>query len=292
METNGVKIRLLMIHYSHILTNRNLLEWLALEPSLTSWQKNSPPFWPSALKLTSTQKSRLQNYHSTTSPDFILNQLKQKQASFMTILDPQYPPQLKEIYDPPAVIYTKGNVGKLNSPCFLGVVGARKADRYTVSSLQKIIPPLISMNICIVSGMAKGADGAAHQLALNGHTIGVLGGGFDFQYPSSHQKLYEQMIKNQLLISEYPPYLRPDKRFFPDRNRIIAGLSRGILITQAALRSGSMITVDRALEEGRDVFALPGPIDHELSQGTNHLIRNGAIPVTCAQHIADEWGIQ
>ncbi|TDL35055.1 DNA-protecting protein DprA [Jeotgalibacillus sp. S-D1] len=292
MPVNSVKNRLLHIHYSHILSNKQLLEWLSLDPSLTSWEKSSSPFWPSALKLSSSQKIRLQDYHSSTCIACAINQLKQKQVSFITIFDNHYPPQLKEIYDPPAVIYTKGNVNHLNASYFLGIVGARKADRYTISSLQKIIPPLIDMNICIVSGMAQGADGAAHQLAMNGFTIGVLGAGFDYQYPSTHTKLYEQMIKSQLLISEYPPYLRPDKRFFPSRNRIIAGLSRGVLVTQAALRSGSMITVDRALEEGRDVFALPGPIDHELSQGTNHLIRQGAVLITCAQHIAEEWGIR
>lgn len=283
--------RLIHLHYGHILSNKQLLLWLKLDPTLTCWQKKNPPFWPSQLKLSSKQQNQLQNYKPTLQDHSFTNLLLSQHISIITILDSDYPLQLSQIYDPPVVLYLKGDIEKLFSSYCLGIVGARKADSYTAECLRVIIPPLISCEICVISGMAAGADGLAHRLAMGGSTIGVLGGGFDHPYPAVNRDLYHQMIKKQLLLTEYPPYLAPAKHFFPMRNRIIAGLSKGILVTQAAIRSGSMITVDRALEEGRDVFAIPGPINHELSQGTNHLIRQGASLVTSANDITEEWGM-
>ncbi|MGD7043669.1 DNA-processing protein DprA [Jeotgalibacillus proteolyticus] len=287
---NTARSRLIYLHYSHILSNQQLLTWLK-EDAFISLKWNNLHSYPLSLKLTPKQKNSLQTHLEN---HLIFNEhlfCTEKNLKILTILDDDYPARLKEIYDPPAVLYLKGNTDKLILTDTLGIVGSRKADSYTHLCLKKILPPLIDRNFCIISGMALGADGAAHTLSLEGHSIGVLGCGFDHIYPPSHKFLYSQMISRQLLITEYPPYLKPQKHFFPMRNRIISGLSKGILVTQAALKSGSLITVDRALEEGRDVFAVPGPIFHELSIGTNHLIKQGAAPVTEAADILKEWQI-
>ncbi|MDG5470276.1 DNA-processing protein DprA [Jeotgalibacillus sp. ET6] len=287
---NLTRSRLIYLHYSHILSNRQLLKWLR-EDSLISLKTDNLHSYPLSLNLTPKQKNSFQSY---LSKQIIFDEHQlcmEKNLKILTILDDDYPERLKEIYDPPAVLYLKGNAEKLTLTETIGIVGSRKADSYTHLCLKKILPPLIDRNFCIISGMALGADGAAHTLSLEGHSIGVLGCGFDHIYPPSHMFLYSQMISKQLLITEYPPYLKPQKHFFPMRNRIISGLSKGILVTQAALKSGSLITVDRALEEGRDVFAVPGPIFHELSIGTNHLIKQGAAPVTEAADILNGWQI-
>ncbi|MEW9501318.1 DNA-processing protein DprA [Jeotgalibacillus marinus] len=292
MSRLEVRNRLLHLHYGQILTNQQLIQWLEIDPTFIYWERKIPPFWPRLPSLTVTQQFQLRNYHATYHSTSLPYNLFLQNTNFMTILDTDYPPQLKEIWDPPVILYAKGDLEKLQSTFFLAVVGARKSDHYTMQSLKTIVPALLTRDVCIVSGMAAGADGQAHWLSLKGSTIGVLGSGFDHLYPAVHAELYQEMITHQLLLSEYPPFISPQKRFFPMRNRIIAGLSRGVLVTQAAVRSGSMITVDRALEEGRDVFAVPGPIHHELSMGTNYLIQQGAKLVTNSKDIMEEWGME
>ncbi|PPA72068.1 DNA-processing protein DprA [Jeotgalibacillus proteolyticus] len=283
---------LIRLHYYHTLSNHQTLKLLQLDPFLTSLKySKANPSLLSLLNLSPKKSLNLQQNYLNFSYSFIEERLIRQQIHVMTIFDEEYPSVLKEIHDPPLVLYIKGDKSKLQAADFLGIIGARKATAYTAQCLKLIIPPLLERNICIVSGMALGADGIAHTLSLKGCTIGVLGSGFDHLYPSAHKNLYHLMESSQLLISEYPPYLKPSKHFFPMRNRIIAGLTRGILVTQAAIKSGSMITVDRALEEGRDVFSIPGPITDELSAGTNHLIKQGAVSVTSAKDILVEWGI-
>ncbi|TFE03510.1 DNA-processing protein DprA [Jeotgalibacillus sp. R-1-5s-1] len=272
------------IHYSQIFSNQQLLKWLRSDPLF-----DHPLRPPAEIQFTAQQIENLHQYTQKHSPQDILNHLSSCHASFITIYDEIYPNQLREIYDAPALLYVKGDSGHLSSPAMLGVVGARKADEYSARALRQIIPELLSKGICIVSGLAAGADGAAHVAALSGKTIGVMGSGFSHQYPSSNEALYKKMEQDQLILSEYPPYQKPARHHFPMRNRIIAGLSKGIFVTQAALKSGSMITVDRALEEGRDIFALPGSVFHPLSAGTNFLIKSGAKPVVSAADIFEEW---
>ncbi|MBM7578484.1 DNA-processing protein DprA [Jeotgalibacillus terrae] len=213
----------------------------------------------------------------------------QSNTSFITIFDSIYPDHLREIYDPPVILYSKGNAEYLSNQKMLAVVGSRKADQYTETMLNIILPDLLAEGICIVSGLAKGADSIAHRLALNGQTIGVTGSGFQHIYPRSNHDLYQQMAARQLLLSEYPPYIKPQKFHFPMRNRIIAGLSKGLLVTQAAMKSGTMITVDRALEEGRDIFSVPGSALDPLCEGTNSLISQGAKLTVSAKDILNEW---
>ncbi|WP_227395547.1 DNA-processing protein DprA [Jeotgalibacillus aurantiacus] len=272
------------IHYSQIFSNQQLLQWLRSDPLF-----DHPLRPPAAIQPSALQIEKLRQYTHKHSPQDILNHLSSCQASYITIYDEIYPVQLKEIYDPPVLFYVKGDSDHLSSRAMLGVVGARKADEYSARALKEIIPQLLSKGICIVSGLAAGADGTAHIAALSGKTIGVMGSGFSHQYPASNEVLYKKMEQDQLILSEYPPYQKPARHHFPMRNRIIAGLSKGIFVTQAAMKSGSMITVDRALEEGRDVFALPGSIFHPLSAGTNFLIKSGAKPVMSAADIIEEW---
>ena len=210
----------------------------------------------------------------------------------ITILDREYPPLLKEIHDPPAVLFAMGNLSLLQKPA-LAIVGARDADEYALRALDRILPALINGEIVIISGLAKGTDTMAHSRAIahGGDTIAVIGGGFFHIYPSENKRLAERIAREHLLLSEYPPVRRPEKWHFPMRNRIISGLSWGTLVVQAKERSGSLITADFALEEGREVFAFPGPVDSVLSEGTNRLIQQGAKLVANSTDIMDEMPV-
>lgn len=208
--------------------------------------------------------------------------------------DKEYPKLLAEIYDPPVILYCRGNIKLFDSIC-LAVVGSRKHTYYSKSVLERIIPLLVSVKMTIVSGLALGVDGLAHYLTLesSGNTIGVLGSGVDNIYPTANQQLAERILKSGgLIISEYPPGSRPYKSNFPLRNRIIAGLSVGTLIVEARHDSGSLITAGLANEYGREVFAVPGNIDSYASEGTNALIKQGAKMVTSADDILMELNIQ
>jgi DNA processing protein len=198
-----------------------------------------------------------------------------------------YPYRLKQIFDPPFLIYSKGNPDLMSSAKMLSVVGARNGDLYGLNSIKRILPPLIEKGFVIVSGLAKGIDQWAHECTIrsNGATIGIIGGGLNHSYPSETKGLKAFMEQRHLVISEYPPMVRPEKWHFPMRNRLISGISSGTLVVQANQRSGSLITADAALEEGRDVFSIPGPIDSKLSEGTNKLIQQGAVLVQDAEDI-------
>lgn len=207
--------------------------------------------------------------------------------------DESYPQLLAEIYDPPAILYCRGDIELLKKPS-IAIVGSRKHSYYAKAVLEKIIPVLSNSKIVIVSGLALGVDGLAHYLALEsgGETIGILGSGTDKVYPSSNQLLGERMIKNNgLIISEFPPETPPLKQNFPLRNRIIAGMTLGTLVVEARKESGSLITAAFAIDAGREVFAVPGNIDSFASEGCNWLIKEGAKIVTSAEDILEEIGI-
>ncbi|WP_419096083.1 DNA-processing protein DprA [Rossellomorea pakistanensis] len=213
-----------------------------------------------------------------------------KEIQLLTILDNQYPPLLKQIYDPPWVLFLKGNQNLLEKENKIAIVGSRKADNYTDHALHILVPKLVQKGYVIVSGLALGADEKAHRKTIeyNGSTIGVLGGGFFHLYPERNSKLAQMMMRDQLVISEFPPDTKPQKWCFPLRNRIISGLSKGIIVTQAAERSGTLITAEYGLNEGREVFALPGSIHHPLSKGTNQLIQQGAKLITSSEDVFSE----
>ncbi|MGT2754088.1 DNA-processing protein DprA [Streptococcus ovis] len=206
-----------------------------------------------------------------------------------SILDTIYPMELKEIYNPPTLIFYQGNLELLDLPK-LAVVGTRKASTYGIQSIQKIINELKNRFV-IVSGLARGIDTAAHIASLKngGQTIAVIGTGLDQYYPRENRELQNYLAKNQLLLSEYEPESKPLKYHFPERNRLIAGLSRAVLVAEAKMRSGSLITCERALEEGRDIFAIPGSILDGKSDGCHLLIQEGAKCVTSGFDILSEY---
>lgn len=193
-----------------------------------------------------------------------------------SILDEIYPWDLSEIYNPPALLFYQGNIDLLELPK-VAVVGSRDSSKLGNQSVQKIIKEL-NNELIIVSGLARGIDTAAHMAALQngGRTIAVIGTGLDVFYPKANKKLQSYIGKNHLVLSEYGPGEQPLKFHFPERNRIIAGLCRGVIVAEAKMRSGSLITCERAMEEGRDVFAIPGSILDGKSDGCHHLIQEGA----------------
>ncbi|WP_018660049.1 DNA-processing protein DprA [Heyndrickxia acidiproducens] len=207
----------------------------------------------------------------------------------LTPLDPEYPSLLKETYQPPLVLYAIGDLSLLQARS-LAVVGSRKAAGDAQQVVEQILPLLIKKNFVIASGLARGVDTIAHTAAmkLGGRTIAVLGSGFFHIYPGENKLIAEQIKQNHLLLSEYPPATRPQKWHFPERNRIISGLSEGVLVVQAERRSGSLITADFALQEGREVFSIPGNVLDPLSAGTNHLIQQGAKLVASSEDILEE----
>lgn len=211
----------------------------------------------------------------------------------LTVADSQYPEVLKEIHDPPAVLFYKGEVPKAKA---IAVVGSRKGTRYGQQIVQELVQPLAANGVTIVSGLALGIDALAHQAALDakGQTVAVLGSGLDEAniYPTRNRFIAKQITNGQgALISEFPIGTHPLAQNFPQRNRVIAGLSQGTLIIEAAAKSGSLITARLAMESGRDVFAVPGPINSPLSEGPNNLIKMGAIPVTKVEDILDHLGL-
>lgn len=209
----------------------------------------------------------------------------------VTIFDPYYPVLLKQIYDPPWVLYCKGDLSLLQWENKLSIVGTRDPSRNGLLSLEKIALPIVEAGWLIVSGLAVGIDARAHTVALNsnGKTIAVLGSGFNYIYPQCHIQLASTISKKHLLISEYPPNQKPEKWNFPIRNRIISGLSKGTLIVEARKKSGSLITADLALQEGRDVFAVPGSILDGRTEGTHWLIDQGAKLTKSSDDVLNEW---
>lgn len=196
--------------------------------------------------------------------------------------DENYPEKLKHIYSKPNVIYVIGNEKILNSDS-IAIIGCRDCSEYGVKSAYKFGYELAKRGVCVISGLARGIDSFAHKGAVQakGRTISVLGCGLDVIYPEENLELYKKILRNDgAIISEYPLGTKPERQHFPARNRIISGLSDGVLVIEAKKRSGTMITVEHALDQGKQVYAVPGNITSENSYGTNELIKEGAIPVT------------
>ncbi|UQS82790.1 DNA-processing protein DprA [Bombilactobacillus folatiphilus] len=221
--------------------------------------------------------------------DQVFNQDTSQVPAMITFLDSVYPQKLREIYNPPAILYYQGNLQLLQKTT-VAIVGARQSNRYTQTVVRSLVPTLVRQDIVTVSGLAQGADSWCHQVTLdeNGQTIAVVGNSIDYYYPAQNQSLQQQVSKRGLLLSEYPPTTNPRKYFFPQRNRIIAGLCETLVVTQAKKRSGSLITAQLALQENRNVWAAPGPLDSSLSKGCNELIAAGARPYFSAQDLIDE----
>ncbi len=204
--------------------------------------------------------------------------------------DKDYPSMLAQIHDPPYLLYYRGNIEILQGMC-IGVVGSRMASNYGTAQSRRFARELASQGMVVVSGMARGIDTEAHRGALEvgGKTAAILGSGLDIIYPPENAQLFGEIANKGIVISEFPPHTHPEPGNFPVRNRLISGLCRGVLVVEAQQRSGALITVDFALEQGRDVFALPGQVDRKNSEGTNNLIKQGAALVTEPNDILGEY---
>ncbi|MDX2496084.1 MAG: DNA-processing protein DprA [Desulfuromusa sp.] len=214
----------------------------------------------------------------------ICHKLELLQVRLISFWDDDYPSLLREIHDPPALLYLRGKLPVKD--CF-AIVGSRRATNAGLTSTRELATTLARHDICIVSGLARGVDSAAHRGALDaeGATIAVLGCGIDRIYPPENSKLFHEIQQTNAIITEYPPETPPLAGHFPGRNRIISGLSRGVLIVEAAEKSGSLITGDFALEQGRELFAIPGALQNPNSKGTNRLLKEGAQLVTEAEDV-------
>jgi DNA processing protein len=224
-------------------------------------------------------------------PDFsienYLKKFKKENVWFLTLEDKAYPQILKEIKNPPFVLYGKGDKSLLNNKNTFGVVGARKTTQYGREVTKLLTAELVLSGFTIVSGLALGVDAISHMTTLenDGKTIAVLGCGVDCCNPKENQGIYDNIVKNGCVVSEFPLGMNPTYWSFPARNRIIAGLSQGLLVTEGAEDSGSLITAEYALKFKRKVFAVPGPITSSMSKGPYKLIQKGATLVTSAEDI-------
>jgi len=211
--------------------------------------------------------------------------------TILTLADAGYPPQLLEIADPPALIYVRGRA-ELLAPRSLAIVGSRNATPQGIGNAERFARRFSDAGLPIVSGLAVGIDAAAHRGALAGRssTIAVLGTGIDVTYPPRNAQLAEEIAERGVIVTEFPIGTPPVRENFPRRNRIISGLSRGVLVVEAAISSGSLITARMAADQGRDVYAIPGSIHSPLAKGCNALIKQGAKLVESAEDVLSEFG--
>lgn len=236
---------------------------------------------PAELLLTegiTREQAALFSDHRLESADRILADCAALDLRILTLQDADYPSRLKNIYDPPCLLYIRGRLPALDEEAAVAVVGTRTATPYGITAAEKLSYGLAAGGAVVVTGLARGIDAAAARGALRagGTPVGVLGNGIDVVYPAESRYLYEDVAAAGALVSEYAPGTAPAKPHFPARNRIMSGLSVATLVVEAPEKSGALITAETALEQGRDVFAVPGPIDAPMSRGCNRLIRDGA----------------
>jgi DNA processing protein len=222
-----------------------------------------------------------------------LGLIKKHRVKVITFLDKDYPENLKNIYDPPVVLYVKGKILP-EDKLAIAIVGSRLASFYGLQTAEKLGFELGSRGVTIVSGLARGVDSASHKGALKAkaRTLAVLGSGLANIYPEENKDLAEKISESGAVISEFPMATIPDRGNFPKRNRVISGLSLGVVCVEAAEKSGALITCDSALEQGREVFAVPGKVDSMTSKGTNKLIKQGAKLAQGAEDILEELNIE
>ena len=221
----------------------------------------------------------------------VLDSLQQLGARVLLAGDPDFPASLAEIPDPPAVLYAWGDITLLTRPC-VAFVGSRDHTTYGAEAA-RVLAAAVAPRAVVVSGMARGIDGIAHTAALDagGGSIGVLGNGFGVIYPAANRELYARMVAHGCLVTEHPPGERPHAGSFSRRNRLISGLSRAVVVVEAAVGSGALVTANLGLEQSREILAVPGPITSPTSVGCNKLIQQGAKPVLCVADILEEIGV-
>ncbi|MDH7485018.1 MAG: DNA-processing protein DprA [Anaerolineae bacterium] len=256
----------------------------------TAWHAS-----PAQLREAGLDRRSLDNLlqaRATLSLDRELEKVQRAGVQLLTWDDEAYPRHLRNIYDPPPLLYVRGEL-RPEDEWAVALVGTRRATVYGKEATRQLAGGLARSGITIVSGLARGIDAQAHRSALDagGRTIAVLGSSVDIIYPPEHRRLAEEIAQHGALISEYPLGTQPEASNFPPRNRIISGLSLGVVIVEAGVGSGALITADFAVEQGRDVFAVPGSIFQRSSEGCNQLIREGAIPVLSVSDILEELNL-
>ncbi|WEV37868.1 DNA-processing protein DprA [Lactobacillus sp. ESL0677] len=229
---------------------------------------------PAAVKEASLAAYRLEKFGK------VIKRIK-KQCQVISFFDDNYPEQLRQIYQPPLILFARGDITLLQKR-IVTIVGSRQATVYSQRVLAQLVPNLVNNHVVIASGLAKGVDVLAHQATLQNHgkTIAVVGNGLNHYYPMVNHHVQEQVMQKGLILSEYLPDTPPRPFRFPERNRILAGLAESVVVTEAKEKSGSLITANLALQENRNVYAVPGPITSPLSAGPNRLIAVGANPIT------------
>jgi len=225
--------------------------------------------------------------------DGIIAYCEKTETQVVCFGDEEFPRRLRETTIPPAVLYVNGDVGALSGICIAGV-GSRTPTRYGREAARFLSMPLAALGVTMVSGLAAGIDTEVHKAALEagGKTIAVLGTGIDVTYPKHHADMRLAIEQNGAVVSEYPPFKKNAPYLFSFRNRIISGLSRAVIVIEAARRSGTMITAGWALDDGREVFAVPGSILSDRSEGTNRLLKQGAIPALSAEDMLEALGLE
>lgn len=254
----------------------------------TIWDKSKEELLKDGIKEKYVDEIIKKDYRQNL--DKYLKYMKENNIEIITIKDKEYPDKLKVIYDPPIVLYIKGNKNILNEKS-VAIVGCRLCTKYGENIAKKLSYNLSFNNINVISGLAKGIDSFAHKgsLSANGKTIAVVGCGLDRVYPEENRTLFNEIIKRHgAIISEYIIGTKPVAKNFPKRNRIISGLSNGVVVVEAREKSGTLITVDFALEQGKTIYAVPGNIDNPNAYGTNELIKQGAKVVNSVQDILEE----
>ncbi|PEW96007.1 DNA-protecting protein DprA [Bacillus cereus] len=282
--------RLLHLHYVLADHWKVMERILYVDPELNGMYTFSAKQFEYYAGISSKKSSELVNFLQNASLQRYISYLEKNRIFYMTIWDEDYPKLLREIQDPPFVLYGKGEKDFLSKVNKLAIVGTRDPSLYGKKSMKFILHPLLEKEWLIVSGFARGIDTIAHEVTVSQHcpTIAILGHGLSYMYPKENRRLYDTWKDYILLLTEYPPHYAPKKWYFPKRNRIISGISKWVLVVEAKSRSGSLITADLALEQNREVFALPGPIFIDSASGTNYLIQQGAKLVRNAEDILEE----
>ncbi|WP_342555452.1 DNA-processing protein DprA [Paenibacillus sp. FSL R7-0652] len=277
------------LHEMEGIGKKSIAKLMAAQPSLQELLYYKEADWMAA-GLRKDQAARLARGFDTSWIESRREQVYNRGIEVITYLDSNYPILMKETVQPPWIMYARGDRRLLHQPS-IAMVGTRMPTVYGRKVGEKLAEQLSNAGLTIVSGLARGIDRVCHEAVIRagGKTIAVFGTGIDHVYPSENTSLAEQIAETGLLLSEYPLGTRARQGLFPERNRIIAGLTLGTLVVEADIRSGSLITADAALEAGRDVFAVPGPITSPKSRGAHNLIRQGAKLVTCAADLLEEY---
>ncbi|MEI3606653.1 DNA-processing protein DprA [Pseudogracilibacillus sp. SE30717A] len=286
-----IRERLLYLHRVPPLTRRMIYKVMTYDESLLSFFSFTPSEISQLLKIPIKKANVIFTWLKDVDKLEAAINRDQKTCTILTIFDEQYPPLLKNIQDAPLVLYTLGDTSLSKHVPSISVIGTRNPSKTAPNKLLHIVGPLLQKNWLVVSGLAYGVDSLAHQLALqyNRKTISILGSGFDHIYPKRNIPLFKDIVRNGLVISEYPPNIAPKRYHFPERNRIISGISKATLVIEATEKSGTLITVEQALDQGKEVYAVPGSPYIPQTVGCHKMIQDGAKLVMCANDVLEDW---